>query len=114
MMDSTPILPKSFHPQRSRMSRDFKHFVSPRSRTAHPVKYYITDFGLSSRYSAEETNPLEVPIMGGDRSVPEFRHDKTTPRNPFPTDVYYAGNLVRTSFLQVRIILAQSFRTVLI
>ena len=48
MMDSKPILPNSYHPQSIRMSRDFKYWVSPRSRTAHPVKYYITDFGLST------------------------------------------------------------------
>ncbi|RPD78676.1 hypothetical protein L226DRAFT_610542 [Lentinus tigrinus ALCF2SS1-7] len=101
MMDSTPILPTSFHPQSIRMSRDFKHWVSPRSRTAHPVKYYITDFGLSRRYSAEETNPLEVPIMGGDKSVPEFQKDRRTPRNPFHTDIYYMGNLIRQDFLKV-------------
>ena len=102
MMDSTPILPNSFHPQMPWMTRDFKRFVSPRSRTAHPVKYYITDFGLSVRYSADDTNPLAVPILGGDKSVPEFRNDTTTPRNPFPTDVYYTGNLIRVYFLKAR------------
>lgn len=101
MIDSKPILPDSYHPQSIRMSRDFKHWVSPRSRTAHPVKYYITDFGLSRRYSAEETNPLEVPILGGDKSVPEFQNDRRTPRNPFHTDIYYMGNLVRQDFLRV-------------
>ncbi|RDX54901.1 hypothetical protein OH76DRAFT_1429087 [Lentinus brumalis] len=101
MMDSTPILPSSFHPQSIRMSRDFKRWVSPRSRTAHPVKYYITDFGLSRRYSPDETNPLEVPIFGGDKSVPEFQKDRQTPRNPFHTDIYYMGNFIRQDFLKV-------------
>ncbi|RPD53215.1 hypothetical protein L226DRAFT_503286 [Lentinus tigrinus ALCF2SS1-7] len=101
MMDSRPILPDSFHPQSTGMTRDFKHWVSPRSRTVYPVKYYLTDFGLSRRYSAEEANPLEIPIFGGDRSVPEFQEDRTIPRNPFHTDIYYAGNLVRQYFMQV-------------
>ena len=101
MMEWKPILPDSYHPQSTRMSRDFKHWVSPRSRTAHPVKYYITDIGLSRRYSAEETNPLEVPILGGDKSVPEFQNNRRTPRNPFHTDIYYMGNLVRQDFLRV-------------
>ncbi|TFK83402.1 hypothetical protein K466DRAFT_665869 [Polyporus arcularius HHB13444] len=100
MMDSRPILPNSFHPQSTDMERDFSRFLAPRSRTAHPVKYYLTDFGLSTRYSAEETNPLEIPIFGGDRTVPEFQEDRTIPRNPFPTDVYYVGNFVREYFLQ--------------
>ncbi|KAI0744016.1 hypothetical protein C8Q80DRAFT_1184545 [Daedaleopsis nitida] len=100
MMDSRPILPKQFHPQSPRMSLDFRHFVSPRSRTRYPVKYYFTDFGHSRRYGPENKNPLEVPLLGGDKTVPEFRNDKSTPRNPFHTDVYYMGNLVRRYFLQ--------------
>ncbi len=101
MMDSRPILPNSFHPQSTETTRDLKHWVAPRSRTTHPVKYYLMDFGLSTRYSAEETNPLEVPIFGGDRTVPEFQQDRTIPRNPFHTDIYYMGNLVRQYFMQV-------------
>ena len=101
MMDPNPILPDSYHPQSIDMSRDFKHWVSPRSRTAHPVKYYVTDFGLSRRYSAEEKSPLELPIFGGDKSVPEFQNDHNTPRNPFHTDIYYMGNLARQDFLNV-------------
>ncbi|TFK77755.1 hypothetical protein K466DRAFT_508139 [Polyporus arcularius HHB13444] len=100
MMDSQPILPDSFHPQSPEMSRDMKRWLTPRSRTAHPVKYYITDFGLSTRYSAEETNPLEIPIFGGDRTVPEFQQDRTIPRNPFHTDIYYMGNFIRQYFMQ--------------
>ena len=101
MMDSRPILPNGFHPQVPRMSRDFTHFVSPRSRTRYPVKYYFTDYGHSRRYGAEDTHPLERPLIGGDKTVPEFQKDKTTPRNPFHTDVYYMGNLVRTQFMEV-------------
>ncbi|KAI0745242.1 kinase-like domain-containing protein [Earliella scabrosa] len=100
MMDARPILPDLYHPQSPRMSRDFKRFVKPRSRTAHPVHYYLIDFGLSRRYNPEETNPLEVPIVGADKTVPEFQEDPVTPRNPFPTDVYYMGNFVRQYFLE--------------
>ena len=109
MMDSRPILPQTFHPQAPSMSRDLQRFVSPSSRTAHPVNYYITDFGLSRRYRLDEANPLEEPIMGGDKTVPEFQHDPITPRNPFPTDVYYMGNLVRENFMQVSFSFAPMF-----
>lgn len=105
MMDSRPILPNEFHPQSPTLSRDLKHFVSARSRTRCPVKYYFTDFGHARKYGPDTTNPLEIPQFGGDRTVPEFQHDKLTPRNPFQTDIYYIGNLIRTYFLQVRIIL---------
>lgn len=104
MMDPRPIL-SDFHPQATALTRDITKFVSPHSRTAYPVKYYFTDFGLSRRYGPEETNPLEIPIAGGDRTVPEFGGPtgKTTPRNPFHTDIYYMGSLLRTKFLEVRI-----------
>ncbi|KAI0745229.1 kinase-like domain-containing protein [Earliella scabrosa] len=101
MMDPRPILPNGFHPQAPYMSRDLTRFVSPRSRTRYPVKYYFTDFGHARRYASEETNPLERPLLGGDKTVPEFQNDRTTPRNPFHTDVYYMGNIVRRYFLQV-------------
>ncbi|OBZ70643.1 hypothetical protein A0H81_09385 [Grifola frondosa] len=70
-----------------------------RSRAAAPTKYLYIDFGLSRRYSPEENNPLAVPILGGDRTVPEFQDDELTPRNPFHTDIYYIGNLIREDFL---------------
>ncbi|RPD52343.1 hypothetical protein L227DRAFT_537172 [Lentinus tigrinus ALCF2SS1-6] len=101
MMDSKPILPHMFHPTATQKTRDFSNYVRPYTRTARPVRYYLTDLGLSRRYSPEEPNPLEVPIFGGDKSVPEFRKDPYAPANPFRTDVYYMGNLVREDFLQL-------------
>ncbi|KAI0744013.1 kinase-like domain-containing protein [Daedaleopsis nitida] len=101
MMEWKPILPTQFHPQRPWKTRDLKRDVRPYTRTAHPVKYYFTDFGLSRRYGPDDTNSLEVPIMGGDKTVPEFQNDPHTPRNPFHTDVYYMGNLIRRDFLEV-------------
>ena len=102
LMDATPILPDLWHFSAPRRTRDDKKFVSPRSRTAHPVKYYWADFGLARRYPPDDPNPLEDPIEGGDKSVPEFQQDPIVPCNPFPTDVYYVGNLIREDFLKVR------------
>ena len=76
--------------------------VRPYTRTARPVRYYYTDFGLSRRYDSNDTNPSEVPILGGDKTVPEFQDDPYIPRNPFHTDIYYLGNLIRCDFLRVR------------
>ncbi|KAI0709586.1 kinase-like domain-containing protein [Cerioporus squamosus] len=101
MMDSKPILPEMFHPQRPWRMLDGRTQVRPYTRTARPVKYYFVDFGLSRRYIPEETNPLELPIIGGDKTVPEFQDDYETPRNPFHTDVYYMGNLIRRFFCEV-------------
>ncbi|KAI0744020.1 hypothetical protein C8Q80DRAFT_1272622 [Daedaleopsis nitida] len=102
MMDSKPILPEMFHPQLPwRTLRDTSKDVRAHTRTARPVKYYFTDYGLSKRYGPHETDPLELPILGGDRTVPEFKRSHRTRCNPYHTDVYCMGNLIRGDFLQM-------------
>ncbi|TFK57847.1 hypothetical protein BDN72DRAFT_782802, partial [Pluteus cervinus] len=71
------------------------------TRTQRPPKYYFIDFGLSRQYDASETNPLEEPIMGGDRTVPEFKTDKEM-FNPFHTDIYYIGNMIREYIIEFK------------
>ena len=106
MLDPTHLYPQSFHPMATDLSRDFtgnaKHFT----RTQRPPKYYFIDFGISRRYDPSETNPREIPIWGGDKSVPEFQNSNE-PRDPFATDVFYIGNAIRMNFL-----LVSSFLTV--
>ncbi|KAJ6618129.1 hypothetical protein B0H10DRAFT_2176290 [Mycena sp. CBHHK59/15] len=96
MMDGAPLYLIPYHPVEQNMMRDFSG--------RRPVKYYITDFGLSRRYPPGVHSPLESIIVGGDKSVPEFRKTKdgVLPMecDPFPTDVYYIGNLIRGDFLQ--------------
>ena len=57
---------------------------------------------MSSRYDPSTTTaPREHCLIGGDKTVPEFlRGDEF--HDPFKADVYYAGNLIRTEFMQVR------------
>ncbi len=56
--------------------------------------------GLSRQYDPANGPPLEKPLRGGDKSAPEHK-DLQTACDPFPTDVYYLGNLVREQFIQV-------------
>ncbi|KAL4242881.1 hypothetical protein ABKN59_011627 [Abortiporus biennis] len=100
MMDPQPMFPKMYHPRYTNYSRDFKGAAKYHSRTARPVRYYLIDLGLSRRYDPENTSPREPPILGGDKSVPEFK-DGTEPLDPFPTDVYYVGNVIRLDFMTV-------------
>ncbi|KAI0744026.1 hypothetical protein C8Q80DRAFT_1184592, partial [Daedaleopsis nitida] len=100
MYDPRPMYPQMYHPQRTDLSRDFKRKAKHTTRTARPVKYYFIDFGLSRRYSPEDGPPREHPIQGGDKSVPEFKDWKGDLLDPFPTDIYYIGNMVRTTVLQ--------------
>ena len=102
MMDPHNMFPDLYHFVSKHSNRTFDGKARYFTRTRRPCKYYWTDFGLSCRYEPDESNPLEDPILGGDRSVPEFKEDETIPRNPFYTDVYYLGNLIREDFLQVR------------
>lgn len=84
-------------------SKDFRHKIKGYSRTRRPTRYLLIDFGLSRQYDPANGPPLEDPLHGGDRSAPEHQDGKT-PCNPFPTDVYYLGNLVRQHYMQVCII----------
>ncbi|KAH8107741.1 hypothetical protein BXZ70DRAFT_884754 [Cristinia sonorae] len=101
MMDPRPMFPKMYHPVDTVLTRDYQDLVGNYSRTFRPVKYYLIDFGISRVYDASETSPREHPIFGGDKSVPEFQYS-IDPCDPFATDVYYIGNVVRARFMTVR------------
>ena len=101
MLDPTNMYPDSFHPVDMSRSKDFRHKVKGYSRTRRPTRYLLIDFGLSRRYDPADGPPLEEPLHGGDSTAPEHQDGKT-PCNPFPTDVYYLGNLVRRYYIQVR------------
>ena len=99
MMDPSGLFSETPHPCELDRSYDFKRRIRHYTRTQRPPKYYIIDFGLSCQYSPDDTTPLAYPLFGGDRTVPEFQNSKE-PRNPFPTDIYYLGNMIREDFLQ--------------
>ncbi|KAJ3850576.1 hypothetical protein EV368DRAFT_6991, partial [Lentinula lateritia] len=64
--------------------------------------YYLIDFGLSHMYSSKSTvPPLERILRGGDKSAPEHA-PKYKRANPFSTDIYYIGNLIRENFTERR------------
>ena len=76
------------------------------------MQYYLVDFGLSRYYEPGQAR-LEIPLAGGDKTVPEHWNGpiggvrKYTPCDPFPTDVYYIGNFVRDEFLEVRAVVSR-------
>ena len=97
MLDPSEMYPKGFHPVQINRSRDFRGRAKRFTRTGRPSRYYLIDFGLSRRYSSR--NALDEPLRGGDKSAPEHLHGILC--NPFHTDVYYLGNLVRERFMKV-------------
>jgi len=105
MYDGTPLYPDGFHPHPIYNHRkpDFTGRARHYTRTQVPIKYYWIDFGISNQYDpASTTTPAEDRIFGGDRTVPEYL-DYKGPCNPFPIDVYYVGNLVKTNFIDTKI-----------
>ncbi|KAJ3002778.1 hypothetical protein NUW54_g5662 [Trametes sanguinea] len=102
MMDPTPMISETWHPHIPHRSYDTRRKVTVSTRTRHPVKYYIIDFGISRRYPADCVSPLEDPIWGGIKTVPEFQ-GSDEPRDPFPTDIYYVGYLLWEDFVEVRL-----------
>lgn len=101
-MDPKPIWPQLHHPIVKLRSRDFKSSAKHRSRTMHPTRYFLIDFGLSTRFNPDDGEPLDYGIIGGDKSVPELQNGGDLElKNPFAIDVYYLGNMLRKTFLRV-------------
>ncbi|CAA7263811.1 unnamed protein product [Cyclocybe aegerita] len=100
MMHGVHLFPEKYHFVHDVLKPDLSGRAPHLTRSERPTKYYITDFGISSRYESDSrTSALEPVIIGGDKSVPEFK-DITIPQNPFRTDVYYAGNVIRQHFIE--------------
>ncbi|KZT63088.1 hypothetical protein DAEQUDRAFT_815840 [Daedalea quercina L-15889] len=98
MMNPRPLYPELYHPRLIDWTHDLSRPAKHYNRTTHPTKYYFIDFGLSRKYDPANGSPREPPILGGDKSVPEFQQS-SEPCDPFPTDIYYLGNLIREDFL---------------
>ena len=102
MLDPSSMYPKMFHPLDSMRNLDFKTSAKRYSRTERPSKYYIIDFGLTEKFNPEDGPPRVLPIFGGDRTVPEFQGKGVMELcDPFPTDVYYLGNMIKQDYIQV-------------
>lgn len=106
MMDATSLMPEGWHPW---MPSDIVYIkggtprpltVLPRSRV--PMKYFLTDFGMSIRYRSFEARGLVRGIGGLNRTLPE--QSNTVPYDPFPADVRMFGDMIcdwQTGFLSL-------------
>ncbi|KAJ8520793.1 hypothetical protein ONZ45_g2432 [Pleurotus djamor] len=72
LMDARHLSSRRYHPFQPSSRLDMDGRSTFATRTSKPVRYYLADFGLSRRYSAEDRPPTEDVIVGGDKSVPEF------------------------------------------
>ncbi|KAI0296106.1 kinase-like domain-containing protein [Multifurca ochricompacta] len=96
MFDPFGMYPNGFHPVKLDRNRNFKGKATTYTRTQRPPRYYFIDFGLSRRYTSRSVT--DNPLRGGDKSAPEHKSRKRC--NPFHTDIYYIGNLVRQEFMR--------------
>ncbi|KAJ7140477.1 kinase-like domain-containing protein [Mycena crocata] len=103
MMDGQHLFPHGTHPdirhQRLKPNSTYRN-ATHYTRTQRPVKYYFIDFGLSRRYEPAECPPMEDIIKGGDKSPPEHAIPGQYAADPFATDIYYLGNLIRHEFTE--------------
>ncbi|KAH9036978.1 kinase-like domain-containing protein [Lactarius pseudohatsudake] len=95
MFDPSNMYPKGYHISRINRSRDLKGRAERHTRTDRPPRYYLINFGLSRKYSSREV--VDEPLRGGDETTPE--HSLGGRCNPFRTDIYNLGNVVREQFL---------------
>ncbi|KIM37420.1 hypothetical protein M413DRAFT_77141 [Hebeloma cylindrosporum] len=99
MMEWTNMFPEGFHPQADRRKKDMSGPAPFFTRTQRPTRYIIIDFGMSTQYNPGNLSPREKSLIGGDKTVPEFLKGEEY-HDPYKTDIYYVGNLIRTEFMQ--------------
>jgi hypothetical protein len=101
MMDGGHLYPGGFHPQYQSLSLNLKETAKHFTRTQQPPKYYFIDFGISVQFEPGQPTTA-LAIQGADATVPEYQNGgDLVPLNPFHTDVYFLGNLIREEFLDV-------------
>jgi hypothetical protein len=108
MMDASSLYPSSWHAVKTDRTPDLKKKASHYTRTQRPVRYYLIDLGIARRYDDRADATSEPIIMGGDKSPPEHQGDAYE-CDPFPTDVYFVGNMIRQHFLEVRRLSTRKF-----
>ena len=98
MFGASGMYPNGFHPVENNRNKNFKGTAKAYTRTQRSLFYYLIDFGLSRYYISRDVT--DESLRGGDKSAPEHRSKGRC--NPFQTDIYYIGNLVRHEFMEVR------------
>ena len=106
MYDASEVFPNGFHPAADVCSEDARTLATFVTRTAAGgVKYFITDFGLSTRL--EDGNYRRVlGLHCQDRTVPELSDTKSY--DPFLVDIYTLGNVFKENFIDVSMLRVQT------
>ena len=95
MFSRSQLYPNGFLPAKA---VTFKGAVKAYTRMRLPPRYYFVGLDLSVEYPSRDT--LDEPWRGRDDSAPEHQSGRRC--NPFHTDIYYIGKLVRKEFMEAR------------
>ncbi|KAI9063468.1 hypothetical protein FKP32DRAFT_1571909 [Trametes sanguinea] len=99
MLDAEAMFPQGFHPMAEIALPDRITRPAPYLSRSHVhAKYYFIDFGISSRFTAQDEDRLVLGEDCIDPKVPEL--SDTVPYDPFKVDVFLAGNMFYKCFLQ--------------
>jgi hypothetical protein len=105
MLDPEDMYPDGFFTGRSYLNHrtpDLSARAKGFTRMQCSPRYYWIDYGLSSVYEHPE-RPGTLRVLyarGGDRDIPETQKRQQY-ADPFATDVWWAGNLIRTRLVEV-------------
>ncbi|KAL5530917.1 hypothetical protein ACEPAG_3793 [Sanghuangporus baumii] len=95
MFDAAGMYPNGFHPSYWDFDANGKRARPLRRSDVLEVKYFFTDFGISSRFLEGETR-LVMGKAGLDKSVPEL--STVDSYDPFPVDIFILGNVFKRNF----------------
>ncbi|KAI0356686.1 hypothetical protein OH77DRAFT_225771 [Trametes cingulata] len=98
MMDATALYPRGYHPIHTHSLPDASQYAPVLSRSGVRITYYLLDFGISTRFTPEDSSRTVLGVDGLEETVPELSNE--VPYDPFRTDVYIVGALLRQALLE--------------
>ncbi|KAH9479885.1 hypothetical protein JR316_0008518 [Psilocybe cubensis] len=100
MVDARDLYPKGYHFVRKNESVDLKGRARYRTRTQKPAKYYIVGYEQAQHCDLDKfTEKLDPVRYRLESPTSHFLLDSEDTPDPFATDVFYIGNLIRYYFL---------------
>ena len=99
MFGASSMHPNGLYPIEINRNKSSEGTAVAYTRTQHhPASvYYLICSGLSRQYTSRDVT--DEPLPGVDTSASEYRLQGLC--NPFQTDIYCIGNLVRQEFMEV-------------
>lgn len=91
MFDPTTLFPNMYHPVQTARNCALTGPAKHSTRTRHPPRYYLIDFGLSQRF-----DDISGTLTAGEKATHLPERDEA-----FALDVRSVGELVRTRLIDV-------------